>query len=80
MQEQPLVEGFSNADAIKLILAIFTVHGASIFAGLYAFGKWGLTHLLEYHDLKRDVSESKTRLEKLEKDVNAAHNKLRIKE
>jgi len=79
MQEQQIVAGITNAEVLKVIVAIFMVHGASIFAGLYAFAKFGITHLLQYHDLKRDVTESKQRLEKLEKDVHAAHNKLRTK-
>lgn len=79
MQEQELVTGVSNADLIKVITAIFVVHGASMFAGAYAFAKWGIAHLLAYHDLKRDVADGKSKIEKLEKDVNAAHNKLRTK-
>lgn len=77
--QEPLVQGVSNEEFLKVVIAVITVYGGTLLAGVYGIMSWGIKRILEYHDMRRDIEDLKTKSDKLERDISAAHQKIRAK-
>lgn len=63
----------SEKDIIQTIVTISFLYGGSILA----FIIWAIKHIIKYNLLIKEVEQIEKRLDKSEKDITAAHTRIR---